>query len=119
MKKLLFIAAVIPFIAAVATDEPQKDPAAESAEKSARVQAMADAFRPSVVNIRLRLKRLPSNWAFRVDSRVGIRFPFASVGMAFSVQPFSWQTRCQGTMLAWWSSSETITSSPGVRNCRP
>ena len=59
MKKLLFIAAVIPFIAAVATDEPQKDPAAESAEKSARVQAMADAFRPSVVNIRFRLKRLP------------------------------------------------------------
>ena len=59
MKKLLFIAAVIPFIAAVATDEPNKDPAAEAAEKSARVQAMADAFRPSVVNVRFRLKRLP------------------------------------------------------------
>ena len=32
MKKLLFIAAVIPFIAAVATDEPQKDPAAEAGD---------------------------------------------------------------------------------------
>ena len=59
MKKSLLIAAFVPFLAAVAAEEKSKDPAAEAAEKSARVQAMADAFRPSVVNVRFRLKRLP------------------------------------------------------------
>ena len=59
MKKSLLIAAFVPFMAALAAEEKSKDPAAEAAEKSARVQAMADAFRPSVVNVRFRLKRLP------------------------------------------------------------
>ena len=59
MKKSLLIAAFVPFMAAVAAEEKSKDPAAEAAEKSARVQAMADTFRPSVVNVRFRLKRLP------------------------------------------------------------
>ena len=59
MKKSLLIAAFVPFMAAVAAEEKSKDPAAEAAEKSARVQAMADAFRPSVVNVRFRLKLLP------------------------------------------------------------
>ena len=42
MKKSLLIAAFVPFMAAVAAEEKSKDPAAEAAEKSTRVQAMAD-----------------------------------------------------------------------------
>lgn len=59
MKKSLLIVAIVPLFAAVAADEPQKDPTAEAAKKAARVHAMADAFRPSVVNVRFRLKTLP------------------------------------------------------------
>ena len=59
MKKLLLLATIVPFMAAVAADEPKKDPATEAAEKAARVRAMSDAYRQSVVNVRFRLKTLP------------------------------------------------------------
>jgi len=58
MKRLLLIVAIVPLLAAVAADEPKNDPVAEAAANAARVRAMADSFRSSVVNVRFRLKTL-------------------------------------------------------------
>ena len=59
MKKILLATTLISLLAVHAADEHQKEPTAESAETAARVHAMADAFRPSVVTVRFRLKTQP------------------------------------------------------------
>ena len=58
-KTILMLAALAPFAAILAADKPEKSPEEESAEKAARVRAMATAYAPCTVNVRFRLKRLP------------------------------------------------------------
>lgn len=58
-KAILTLAALAPFAAILAADKPEKSPEEESAEKAARVRAMAADYAPCVVNVRFRLKALP------------------------------------------------------------
>ncbi len=55
-KTILMLAALAPFAAILAADKPEKSPEEESAEKAARVRAMATAYAPCTVNVRFRLK---------------------------------------------------------------
>ena len=59
MKKvIMMLAALAPFAAIIAADKPEKSPEEESAEKAARVRAMAAEYAPCTVNVRFRMKTL-------------------------------------------------------------
>ena len=57
-KAIMMLAALAPFAAIVAADKPEKSPEDESAEKAARVRAMAAEYAPCMVNVRFRMKTL-------------------------------------------------------------
>ena len=59
MKKvIMMLAALAPFATIIAADKPEKSPEEESAEKAARVRAMAAEYAPCTVNVRFRMKTL-------------------------------------------------------------
>ncbi len=78
MKKILLATTLISLLAAHAAGEHQKEPTAESAETAARVHAMADAFRPSVVTVRFRLKTQPDG--SRPNANMSYRCPACKNG---------------------------------------
>ena len=57
-KSITMLAALAPFLAIIAADKPEKSPEEESAEKAARVRAMAAEYAPCTVNVRFRMKTL-------------------------------------------------------------
>ena len=72
-KNILMLAALAPIAAILAADRPEKSPVEESAEKAARVRAMAAAYAPCCVSVRFRLKTLPDG-SFP-DARMQYRCP--------------------------------------------
>ena len=54
-KSITMLAALAPFLAIIAADKPEKSPEEESAEKAARVRAMAAEYAPCTVNVRFRM----------------------------------------------------------------